>query len=98
MARVVVTARARADLHRLIRTHSLPATTRDRVVRSLAPLADFPAMGALLPDRWAPRRFVLGPWRWMVIVYVVDEDRDLVIVLTIVDGRSATSPTSDRDP
>ncbi len=91
MARVVVTARARADLHRLIRTHSLPATTRDRVVRSLAPLADFPAMGALLPDRWAPRRFVLGPWRWMVIVYEVLDNSDRVVVVTVQDGRRARS-------
>ena len=97
MTRVVVTARARADIDRLIRTHSLPAATRERVIRSLAPLAEFPAMGARLPDRWAPRRFVLGPWRWMLMVYVVDEVRDLVIVLTIVDGRSAASPTVDRD-
>ena len=97
MARVVVTARARADLDRLIRTHSLPSSTRDRVIRSLAPMADFPSLGAPLPDRWAPRRFVLGPWRWMLMVCLVEPDRDLVIVLVIVDGRSASSPTVDRD-
>lgn len=97
MARVVVTERARTDLDRLIRTHSLPATTRARVIRSLAPLAEFPGMGAPLAGRWAPSRFVLGPWRWMLLVYVVDPERDLVIVLSILDGRSAASPTSDPD-
>ena len=96
MARVVVTERARSDLHRLIQTHSLPATTRDRVIRTLAPLAEFPALGATLPGRWAPRRFILGPWRWMLLVYLEDPDRDLVIVLSIIDGRSAASPTTDR--
>jgi plasmid stabilization system protein ParE len=98
VARVVITDRARADLARLTRTHSLPATTRDRVIRSLSPLAEFPLMGAPLPDRWAPRRFVLGPWRWMLMVYIVDDDRDLVIVLSVVDGRSAASPTVDGEP
>lgn len=97
MARVVVTERARTDLDRLIRTHSLPATTRARVMRPLAPLAELPGMGAPLPGRWAPSRFVLGPWRWMLLVYIVDPDRDLVIVLSILDGRSAASPTSDPE-
>lgn len=97
MARVVVTDRARADLDRLIRTHSLPATTRARVIRSLAPLAEFPGMGSPLPGRWAPSRFVLGPWRWMLLAYVVDPDRDLVIVLSVLDGRSAASQTSDPE-
>ena len=97
MARVVVTERARTDLDRLIRSHSLPATTRARVSRSLAPLAEFPAMGAPLPGRWAPSRFVLGPWRWMLLVYAVDPDRDLVVVLSILDGRSAVSATSDPE-
>lgn len=97
MARVVVTVRARNDLDGLIRTHSLPSTTRDRVIRSSAPLADFPALGAPLHGRWAPRRFVLGPWRWLLMVYLVEPDRDLVIVVAIVDGRTAGSPTIDRD-
>ena len=97
MARVVVTARVRSDLDRLIRTHSLPGPTRGRVIRSLAPLADFPLLGAPPPDRWAPRRFVLGPWRWMLLVYLADPERDLVVVLTIIDGRSTSSPTIDRD-
>jgi dipeptidyl aminopeptidase/acylaminoacyl peptidase len=35
---------AQADLERLIRTHSLPPSTRDRVRASLAPLASFPLM------------------------------------------------------
>lgn len=96
MARVVVTDQARADLARLIRTHSLPPSTRERVGRSLAPLAEFPLLGVPLTGRWAPRRFVLGPWRWMLLVYRVEEASDLMIILAIVDGRSAGSPTVDR--
>jgi hypothetical protein len=38
-------------------------------------------------------RFVLGPWRWMILVYVFLEDEDRVVILTIQDGRSSTAPT-----
>src|SRR5438552_15985805 len=27
--------------------------------------------GAALRERWAPFRFALGPWRWMIVVYVL---------------------------
>lgn len=96
MARVVVTAAARADGQELIRTHSLPADTESRLADTLRPLANFPRLGAELGGRFAGRRFILGPWRWMVIVYRWYEDRDLVAVLAIVDARSASSPTSRR--
>lgn len=96
MARVVVTAAARGDLDELIRTHSLPADTGSRLARVLDPLARFPRLGAELGGRFAGRRFILGPWRWMVIVYRWYDDRDLVAVLAIVDARSAGSPTAQR--
>jgi plasmid stabilization system protein ParE len=86
---VVVTPTAVDDLDRLIRTLSLPATTRERVKASLRPLARFPRIGAPLADRWAGFRFILGPWRWMLIVYVHDEADDRVAVVTIQDARSA---------
>lgn len=96
MARVVVTASARADLKALIRSHSLPADTEARFDRALQPLAEFPRLGPELGGRFASRRFILGPWRWMVVVYRWYEDRDLVAVLAVVDARSASSPTSER--
>ena len=80
---------AAEDLDRLIRTHSLPGDTKERVRRSLRPLGRFPLLGAELEGRWAGFRFVLGPWRWMVIVYSFDEESDRVAVVTIQDGRSA---------
>jgi plasmid stabilization system protein ParE len=89
MARVVFAPAAAEDLDRLIVTHSLPADTKDRIRRTLRPLADFPLLGAALVGRWQGFRFVLGPWRWMVIVYVYDEERDEVVVVTIQDGRSS---------
>ena len=92
MARVEVAAAAADDLARLIRTHSLPEDTNERVKRSLAPLAEFPRIGAELGGRWQGFRFLLGPWRWMVVVYAYIEEGDRVVVVTIQDGRSSRSP------
>ena len=96
MTRVLVTPAARDDLARLIRTHSLPRDTTRRVVRSLRPLAEFPLLGAPLEGPWKGFRFILGPWRWMVVVYVVHDGREKVSIVTIQDAGSATSPTGYR--
>ncbi len=96
MPRVELTAVAVADLDRLIRTHSLPTETKRRVRRSLAPLRRFPRLGPELSGRWRGFRFLLGPWRWMVIVYVFLEDDDRVVVVTIQDGRSSKAATGER--
>ena len=96
MAIVVVTPTALADLERLIRTHSLPSTTRGRVISSLRALERFPLLGSPLTGRWAGFRFVLGPWRWMLLVYVYDAEADRVAVVTIQDARSAGAATTTR--
>ena len=96
MARVVVTPAARDDLARLIRTHSLPSDTTSRLALSLLPLAQFPLLGAGLEGRWEGFRFVLGPWRWMIVVYVVDDAGAEVSIVTIQDARSGRSPTASR--
>ncbi|MDX1511803.1 MAG: hypothetical protein R3249_10680 [Nitriliruptorales bacterium] len=87
MARVELARAAVEDLDRLTAVLSLPADTRKRVRRSLLPLVEFPRLGTELTGRWAGTRFVLGPWRWMLIVYEYDEAEDRVIVLTIQDAR-----------
>lgn len=89
MARITLAPAAIEDLERLIFTHSLPEDTRSRIRRSLRPLGDFPLLGAALVGRWEGFRFILGPWRWMLIVYVFDNDQDEVVVITIQDGRSS---------
>ena len=96
MARVELAAAAAEDLDRLILTHSLPANTKARVQRTLRPFERFPLLGAELGGRWEDFRFVLGPWRWMVVVYAYLEDEDRVVVVTIQDGRSSTAPTASR--
>ena len=51
-------------------------------------------MGQALSGRWEGFRFLLGPWRWMLFVYVYLEAEDRVVVVTIQDARSATSVTT----
>lgn len=91
MTRVELSAAALEDLERLMFTHSLPADTKQRVRRSIEPLGRFPLLGAALHGRWSGLRFILGPWRWLVIVYVYLEEEDRVVVVTIQDGRAARS-------
>ncbi len=94
MTRVTVSATAAEDLDRMIVTHSLPADTKQRVRRSLRLLESFPRVGRELEGGWTPFRFVLGPWRWMLILYVYDEQEDVVLVATVQDARSSSAATS----
>lgn len=97
MARVEFAAAAVEDLATLIAVLSLPADTTDRVRRSIEALAQFPNLGPEVAGRWTPMRFILGPWRWMLILYTYEHDNDRVIILTIQDARAAVAPTSSRD-
>lgn len=94
MARVEITRGAVENLDRLIRVLTLPADTRARVKASLTPLERVPRLGPELSGRWQGLRFILGPWRWMLIVYEHIEAGDRVVILTIQDARSSTSVTS----
>jgi hypothetical protein len=96
VARVELAASAVEDVRTLIQTQSLPADTTARVVRSLRPLERFPLLGPELGGRWKGFRFILGPWRWMVLVYVALESEDRVVVVTIQDARSSTAVTASR--
>ena len=73
MAKVRLSVPAVDDLDRMIVTHSLPVDTRLRVQRSLRILEQFPRIGRQLEGRWAPMRVILGPWRWMLIIYSYEE-------------------------
>lgn len=84
------------DLEALILTHSLPADTRTRAARSLHSLERFPRIGPELTGRWRSFRFLLGPWRWMVLVYTCLEDEDRVVVVTVQDARSSRAATPNH--
>ena len=95
MARVEVGAAAAEDIARLKVTHRLPGDINERIKRSLRSLSRFPRLGTLLEaGGWEGLRFVLGPWRWMVIVYEYDEDAARVVIVTVQDARSSQSPIS----
>jgi hypothetical protein len=96
VARVELAVAAVEDLEGLIRTHSLPADTRARVARSLRPLKRFPLLGPALSGRWEGFRFLLGPWRWLLLVYVYIESEDRVVVVTIQDARSSAAASAAR--
>jgi hypothetical protein len=97
VVRVEVSRSAVADLEGLIRTHSLPRTTKQRFKEAVRPLGRIPQLGPQLGDRWSGFRFVLGPWRWMLMVYVYLEDQDRVVIVTVQDARSSRAARSGTD-
>jgi plasmid stabilization system protein ParE len=97
LARVEVSRTAAADLERLIRTHSLAKNTKQRFKRAVRPLGRFPRLGPELGGQWSGFRFVLGPWRWMLIVYVHLEEAGRVVIVTIQDARSSRAARSGID-
>lgn len=94
MPSVVVTPTAAADLDQIVVSNDLPEDTRDRIRALLEPLADFPEMGTELEGRWKGFRYLVGPWPWMLLIYVFDEDMDLVAVTAIQDARRGGAATS----
>jgi ParE toxin of type II toxin-antitoxin system, parDE len=97
MPDVVVAPSARDSLARLIKTHSLPPNTTARVKRSLDPLRRFPLLGRAIEEgRWSGYRFILGPWRWLIVLYQYDEESDLVLVASFEDGRSSKAALPSR--
>ena len=96
MARVLVTPRAVADLNALVAGLGLSGSPIARVQRSLRILERFPNAGRALTGPWEGTRFLIGPWPWMILVYVYDEIDDAVYVVSVHDGRSGASPTTAR--
>jgi plasmid stabilization system protein ParE len=94
VAHVELSRAAIERLDRMIVTHSLPVNTRARVQRSLRALERFPLIGRNLGERWGDLRFIVGPWRWLVIVYAYEEIADRVLVVAIQDARSSSAVTN----
>jgi plasmid stabilization system protein ParE len=94
MAHVELSLRAIERLDRMIVTHSLPVDTRERVQRSLRKLERFPSIGRQLDERWGGLRFIVGPWRWLLIVYAYEKPADRVLVVSIQDARSSSAVTN----
>jgi len=92
--KVVVTTTAAKDLDALILSHNLSIDTKDRFRTAVRGLQRFPELGPALTGRWQGFRFVLGPWRWMLVVYRYDPAEDTVAIATVQDSRSRKSASS----
>jgi plasmid stabilization system protein ParE len=89
MPSIEVTRLAREDLQELIETRGLPADTRKRVSRSLLTLEEFPRAGKRLSGTWRDCRALIGPWGWLIAVYMYIESEDRVVVIAFHDGRTS---------
>ncbi len=97
MASIAVTRRAREELRTLIAALNLPDDTRDRVSRSLLTLEQFPRSGKTLSGVWRDCRAIVGPWGWLIVVYMYVERGDQVVVIGFRDARSGSSVMSAGD-
>jgi hypothetical protein len=93
---VVVTPQAKRDVDEAISALNLPDDAWARIARSLRTLEMFPLAGPELGGRWTPTRFVLGPWAWMILLYLFEESSGRVYVVAMHDARSASSATGVR--
>ena len=89
MSAIEVTRQARDELRALIESRQLPADTRQRVARSLLILEEFPRAGKQLSGVWRDCRALIGPWGWLIIVYMLIEAGDRVVVIAFHDARTS---------
>ncbi|MBK5218191.1 MAG: hypothetical protein JJE35_00130 [Thermoleophilia bacterium] len=94
MATVEVTRLARDELRELIEARRLPGDTRDRVSRSLLALEEFPRAGKQLSGVWRDCRALIGPWGWLIVVYMYLEAEDRIVVIAFHDARTSEAATA----
>jgi len=94
MPTIEVTRRARDELRGLIKTRDLPADTRKRVSRTLLTLEEFPRAGKQLFGVWRDCRALIGPWGWLIVVYMYIEAEDRVVVIAFHDARTSDAAIS----
>ena len=88
---IEVTRQARDELLALIESRQLPADTRQRVARSLLTLEDFPRAGKQLSGVWRDCRAIIGPWGWLIIVYMYIAAEGRVVVIAFHDARTSNA-------
>jgi len=86
---VEVTRQARDELRQLIETRQLPDDTRQRVARSMLTLEEFPRAGKQLAGVWRDCRALIGPWGWLIVVYMYIEAEDRVVLIAFHDARTS---------
>ena len=80
---------ARDELPELIETRQLPVDTRERVSRTLLALEVFPRASIHLSGVWRDCRALIGPWGWLIVVYMYIEAEDRVVVIAFHDARTS---------
>jgi len=73
---IEVTRQARDELRALIESRQLPADTRRRA-------------GKQLSGVWRDCRALIGPWGWLIIVYMFIEAEGRVVVIDFHDARTS---------
>lgn len=89
MSTIEVTRQARDEPRELIEARQLPADTRERVSRTLFTLEDLPRVGKQLSGAWRDCRALIGPWGWLIVVYMYIEAEDRVVVIAFHDARTS---------
>ncbi|MBS1862426.1 MAG: hypothetical protein JSS68_12025 [Actinobacteria bacterium] len=96
MAAIEVARQARDELQKLIETRRLAADARERVSRSLAILGDYPRAGKQPSGVWRDCRGLIGPWGWLIVVYMYLEPEDRVVVIAFHDARTSDAAIARR--
>lgn len=91
---IEVTRLAHDELRELIETRRLPADTPKRVSRSLLALEEFPRAGKQLSGLWRDCRALIGPWGWLIVVYMYIEAEDRVVIIAFHDARTSEAATA----
>src|SRR3954463_11780581 len=94
MPGIEVTRRARDELRELIESRQLPTDARARISRSLLILEEFPRAGKQLSGVWRDCRALIGPWGWLIVVYMYIEAEDRVVVIAFHDARTSEAATA----
>lgn len=94
MPAIEVTRLARDELRELIKTRQLPADTRERISHTLLTLEEFPRAGKQLSGVWRDCRALIGPWGWLIVVYMYLETEDRVVVIAFHDARTSEAATA----
>lgn len=77
MTTIEVTRLARDELGELVET------------RQLLLLEEFPRAGKQLSGVWRDCRALIGPWGWLIVVYMYIEADDRVVVIAFHDARTS---------
>lgn len=93
MPTVDVTRQTRDELRKLVETRDLPTDARKSVSRSLLTLEEFPRAGRKLSGPWRDCRALIGPWGWLIIVYVHFEEENRAVVIAFHDARTSEAAT-----